>query len=92
MICRSRFAHGPVHQYQSADQATSACFLFQRATVCGDILDLDFDLDDVLLSLLAISRRIFFVDTPVILLSVTYDESNSVSWQTSYTQLLELQG
>ena len=53
MIGRSCFAHGPVHQYQSADQATSACFLFQRATVCGDILDLDFDLDDVLLGLLA---------------------------------------
>ena len=90
MICRSRFAQGPVHQYQSDDQTTSACFLFQRATVCGDILDLDFDLDDVLLGLLA--RHVFFVDTPVILLSVTYDESNSVSWQTSSTKLLALQG
>jgi hypothetical protein len=70
-----RFCQGPVRQYQSADQAISACFLFQR--VCGDILDLDFDLDDVLLGLLA--RHVFFVDTPVILLRVTYDESNSVS-------------
>jgi hypothetical protein len=84
------FCQGPVRQYQSADQAISACFLFQRATVCGDILDLAFDLDDVLLGLLA--RHVFFFDTPVILLSVTYDESNSVSWQTSSTELMALQG
>ena len=80
---------GPVHQYQSSDQDNSAFFLFQRVTVSGESLDLGFDLDDVLLGLLA--RHVFFVDTPVILISVTYDESNSVSWQTSSTKLLALQ-
>jgi hypothetical protein len=70
----------PVHRYQSSNQDNSAFFLFQHATVSGDILDHSLDLDDVLLDLLAISWCVFFLDTPINLLSVTYAESNSVTW------------
>ena len=83
---------GPVHQYQSSDQDNSAFFLFQRVTVSGESLDLGFDLDDVLLDLLAVSRRVFFLDTPVIFRSVTYAESNCVSWMTSSAKQPESQG